>query len=25
MGGVVATLLLSIYLPMFTILSNIRA
>ena len=25
MGGVIATLLLSIYLPMFTILSNIRA
>jgi type II secretory pathway component PulF len=25
MGGVVATLLLSIYLPMFTILSNIKA
>ena len=24
MGGVVATLLLSIYLPMFSILSNIR-
>ncbi len=25
MGGVIATLLLSIYLPMFTILSNIKA
>jgi len=25
MGGVIATILLSIYLPMFTILSNIRS
>jgi type IV pilus assembly protein PilC len=24
MGGVIATILLSVYLPMFTILSNIR-